>query len=154
MDRNDRFSLKNPDPFFSREKKCQDIFWPEKKVPARAIRIKKKKFGNAGKFTSELKNDSKLYIRLSDNYPIIGSLTYHSFSREKKMPDILQELLAKPFGRMIACVHCGGIPGELSGITRFPGRNTDLPAPGKIYPKKRYSGRVFTRGPRHDPAQD
>jgi hypothetical protein len=43
MDRNDRFSFKKPRPFFSSEKKYQDLFLAGKKLPARAIRIFYKK---------------------------------------------------------------------------------------------------------------
>jgi len=38
-----------------------------------------KKIGTAGKFTPEKNISSQMYIRLSDNYPIIGWPTYTSF---------------------------------------------------------------------------
>jgi hypothetical protein len=59
------------------------------------------------------------------------------------MPDILQERLAEPFGRKIACVHCRGVLVELSGITRFSGWNTDLLAPGKYIQKKVFWSGVY-----------
>ena len=61
----------DPDLFF-REKKNAGLFLAEKIFPARTIRIFLTKTGIAGKFTTKQNTVSKLYIRLSDNYPIIG----------------------------------------------------------------------------------
>jgi len=68
--------------FLANEKqKVRTLFCREIFLPAGPIELFSKKSGTDKKFTPEKKSVSKLYIRLSDNYPIIASLTYTSFSR-------------------------------------------------------------------------
>ncbi|WP_292369300.1 hypothetical protein [Methanoregula sp. UBA64] len=73
-----------PGYFSCREKKKPEFFWPRKILPARTIRIFFQKIRIPKNSTPKKNLASQMYIRLSDNYPIIGLLTYSSFSREKE----------------------------------------------------------------------
>jgi hypothetical protein len=73
-----------PDIFPAAKRKNRNFFGRENFYRPGRSGYFSKKAGSLQKFTPKEKFASQMYIRLSDNYPIIGLLTYSSFSREKE----------------------------------------------------------------------